>query len=175
MSGLLRSALCVLALAASSRAGCVDRQLLPELSFTLSGQNLEWPCASTRNIYETSGRYIQRNVIATRTQIYKDEAIVAFPRYKPGVPFTLGVVSLKSKGCTGATASPFPCWSIQEEGNCDALQSAVDIVLDVQDILWVLDAGIVNTLEQPVRRCAPKVVAINVKTGKVSCQNSTVQ
>lgn len=33
--------------------------------------------------------------------------------------------------------------------------------------MWVLDVGVVNTLEQPVRRCAPKVVAINVKTQRV--------
>ena len=36
-----------------------------------------------------------------------------------------------------------------------------------QDILWVLDVGIVNTLDQPIRRCSPKVVAFSVKTGKV--------
>lgn len=156
-----------LLLAASSSASpSCDRQLLPELSFSLAGQNIDWPCQSTKNIYESTGRYIPRNVIATRTQIYKDEAIVAMPRYKSGVPFTLGVTSLKSKSCK-PQITPFPCWAIQEEGNCEALQSAVDIVLDVQDILWVLDVGIVNTLEQPVRRCPPKVVAINVKTGKV--------
>lgn len=143
-----------------------EKQLLPELSFTLSGHSLEWPCQSTKNIYETSGRYVARNVIATRAQMYKDEIILAMPRYKPGVPFTLGVVSVKSKDCA-PKVTPFPCWAIQEEGNCQALQSAVDIVLDIQDILWVLDVGIVNSLEQPVRRCPPKVVGINVKTGKV--------
>ncbi|XP_078042777.1 L-dopachrome tautomerase yellow-g [Augochlora pura] len=140
--------------------------LLKDLSLTLSGQTLEWPCQSTKNIYETSGRYIARNVIATRTQVYKDQAILAMPRYKAGVPFTLGVVSLKANECT-PTVAPFPCWAIQEEGNCQALQSAVDIVLDMQNILWVLDVGIVNTLEQPVRRCPPKVVGIDVKSGKV--------
>ncbi|XP_076287426.1 major royal jelly protein 1-like [Lasioglossum baleicum] len=140
--------------------------LLKDLSVTLSGQTLEWPCQSTKNIYETSGRYIARNVIATRTQVYKDQAILAMPRYKSGVPFTLGVVSLNSKECTPKVA-PFPCWAIQEEGNCQALQSVVDIVLDMQNILWVLDVGIVNTLEQPVRRCPPKVVGIDVKSGKV--------
>ncbi|CAK9829357.1 Major royal jelly protein 1 [Anthophora retusa] len=132
----------------------------------LSGLSLNWPCQSTKNIYETSGRYISRNVIATRAQIYKDEAILALPRYKPGVPFTLGVLSLKSENCE-PKITPFPCWAIQEEGNCQALQSVVDIVLDMQGILWVLDVGIVNTLEQPVRRCPPKVVGINVKNGKV--------
>ncbi|XP_058808633.1 major royal jelly protein 1-like [Phymastichus coffea] len=149
-----------------SSAGSCDRQLLPELSFNLAGQNLDWPCSISRSIYESSGRYIPRNVIATRMQIYRDEAIVAMPRYKSGVPFTLGVTSLRSRSCT-PQISPFPNWPIQEEGNCEALQSAVDVVLDVQDVLWVLDVGIVNTLEQPVRRCPPKVVGINVKTGKV--------
>ncbi|OAD58400.1 Major royal jelly protein 1 [Eufriesea mexicana] len=132
----------------------------------LSGLSLDWPCQSTKNIYETSGRYIARNVIATRAQIYKDQAILALPRYKPGVPFTLGILSLKSQSCEPKVA-PFPCWAIQEEGNCQALQSAVDIVLDMQDILWVLDVGIVNTLEQPVRRCPPKVVGVSARTGKV--------
>ncbi|OXU28731.1 hypothetical protein TSAR_015692 [Trichomalopsis sarcophagae] len=164
MKLLVVSAL-LLAASAGASPSC-DRQLLPELSFNLAGQNIDWPCQSTKNIYESTGRYIPRNIIATRSQIYKDEAIVAMPRYKSGVPFTLGVTSLKSKSCN-PQVTPFPCWAIQEEGNCDALQSAVDIVLDVQDILWVLDVGIVNTLEQPVRRCPPKVAAINVKTGKV--------
>ncbi|XP_032684644.1 major royal jelly protein 1 [Odontomachus brunneus] len=143
-----------------------DKQVLPELLFILSGQSLDWPCQSTKNIYETSGRYIARNVISTRMQIYKEDAIIAMPRYKPGVPFTLGVMSLKTKDCT-PKVTPFPCWAIQEEGNCQALQSVVDIDLDIQDILWVLDVGVVNTLEQPVRRCPPKVVGINVKSGKV--------
>lgn len=145
---------------------CYGGPVLPQ-SFSLSGLSLNWPCESTRNIYEGNGRYIPRNVIATRAQIYKDRAIVALPRYKPGVPFTLGTLSLKSNNCE-PHITPFPCWAIQEEGNCRALQSAVDIILDMQDILWVLDVGIVNTLEQPVRRCPPKVVGIDVKSGKVS-------
>ncbi|XP_046991538.1 major royal jelly protein 1 [Schistocerca americana] len=147
-------------------AASCDKSLLPELTFTLNGANLAWPCTSTRNIYASSGRYVSRNIIATRVQIFKDEAIVATPRYKPGVPFTLGKLSLKSKDHQ-AVLSPFPCWSLQEEGNCQALQSVVDLFLDPQDILWVLDVGIVNTLDQPIRRCPPKIVAINVKTGKV--------
>ncbi|KAH0954912.1 hypothetical protein HN011_011618 [Eciton burchellii] len=163
--GIPRNSLCLVILSVVSLVVC-EKQLLPELSFVLSGYSLDWPCQSTRNIYETSGRYIPKNVIATRAQIYKDDVIIAMPRYKSGVPFTLGVMSLKTKDCA-PKMTPFPCWAIQEEGNCQALQSVVDIVLDIQDILWVLDVGIVNTLEQPVRRCPPKVVGINVKTGKV--------
>lgn len=43
----------------------------------------------------------------------------------------------------------------------------VDISLDPHGILWVLDTGIVNNLEQPIRRCAPKIVAINTLTNRV--------
>ncbi|XP_046470644.1 major royal jelly protein 1 [Neodiprion pinetum] len=169
MNRFLLGALCafVISVGCASASMSCDKQLLPDLTYSLSGQNLAWPCASTRTIYETNGRYVPKNIIATRIQIYKDEVFVAQPRFKVGVPFTLGVVSLKNKGCA-ATITPFPCWSMQEEGNCGAIQSAVDVFLDAQDILWVLDAGIVYTLEsQPVRRCAPKVLGINVKTGKV--------
>lgn len=137
-----------------------------ERSYNLNGAYLQWPCQSTRNIYTQSGRYISSNIIATRTQIHKDKAYIALPRYKSGVPFTLGVMDLKSKKCH-AKVAPYPCWSMQEEGNCDAFQSVVDLFLDANDILWVLDVGVVNTLEQPVRRCPPKVVGIDVNTDKV--------
>lgn len=143
-----------------------DTDVIPDLSFKLTGSNLAFPCDSTRNIFLTTGRYVKKNIIATRTQIYKDSVIVALPRYKQGVPFTLARFSLKNKECK-ATLIPFPCWSIQEEGNCEALQSVVDIFLDQRELLWVLDVGVVNTLEQPVRRCPPKLVALNARTGQV--------
>ena len=141
-------------------------QILKDLTFQLSGSSLDWPCQSTKNIYVQSSRYIPKSVIMTRAQIHRDEAFVTLPRLKQGVPFTLGKVSLRRGQCVTKVA-PWPCWSLQEEGNCQALQSAVDIFLDPNEILWVLDVGVVNTLEQPVRRCPPKVVGINVKTGRL--------
>lgn len=165
------STLCLLSLVSCALAGCT-KNLIPELSFFPTGKNLVWPHDSTKSAYTTSGRFIPRNIIPTRMQISKDEAIIAMPRLKPGVPITLGVIPLNKKHC-GAIA-PFPCWSVQDEGNCEALQSAIDIVLDFQDILWVLDSGIVNTLTQPIRRCPPKVLGIDIKSGKVSFSNKLV-
>ncbi|KAJ1527763.1 hypothetical protein ONE63_007718 [Megalurothrips usitatus] len=130
------------------------------------GGSFVWPCVSTKNIYKQSKRYVPKSVIATRIQVYGTEAFVALPRFKAGVPATLVKVDLKERGCQ-ADLVPFPCWAVQEEGNCEALQNVVDIFLDSANILWALDAGIVNTLEQPVRRCSPKVLAFDVKTGKL--------
>lgn len=87
-------------------------------------------------------------------------------RYKSGVPVTLAKLSLQAKTCQPKLAA-YPCWTQQEEGNCQTLQSAVDLFLDGENLLWVLDVGIVNTLEQPIRRCHPKILAYDVTTGKL--------
>lgn len=108
-----------------------EKSILPDLTYRLSGNHLEWPCESTKNIYTSTGRYTPRNMIATRAQIYKDTALIAAPRYKSGVPITLGVINMK-KGSCSAPIKPFPCWSLQEEGNCNALQSVVDLFIDDQ-------------------------------------------
>lgn len=160
------SILVVSSLFISGAVAFCSRNLIPDLSFKLTGRDLAFPCESTRNIYKTTGRYVPKNVIATRMQIYRDDAYIALPRNKHGVPFTLAKFSLKSKGCN-AVLVPYPCWSLQEEGNCDALQNVVDLVVDAADTLWLLDIGIVNTLEQPVLRCKPKIVGIDLKSSLV--------
>ncbi|XP_015173895.1 PREDICTED: major royal jelly protein 1-like [Polistes dominula] len=130
------------------------------------GGSFEWPCATTKSMFKNSGRYISKNVIATRAAIFNDEAFLALPRYRSGIPATLARVSLKDRNCQ-ASLHAFPCWSIQEEGSLKALQNVVDLFLDPQDILWVLDTGVIHTLEESVRMCQPKVVAFDVKTGKL--------
>lgn len=108
-----------------------DNSIVPELTFRLGGNNLDWPEYATKNIYTTSNRYIPKNIIATRSQIYRDTAFVAIPRYRSGVPFTLARVDLR-KGKCSVPMAPYPCWASQEEGNCQALQNVVDIFLDRQ-------------------------------------------
>ena len=38
--------------------------------------------------------------------------------------------------------------------------------LSLQRIAWVLDSGITNFLEQPIKRCPPKVYAFNLSNDK---------
>lgn len=138
----------------------------PAQSLLWTGASFAWPCPSTKALYKSSGKYVSKHIIATRAQIAQDSVFLALPRYKAGSPATLVQTDLKQGSCH-TTLKPFPCWSMQEEGNCQALQSAVDIFLDNNDVLWVLDVGVTNSLETPVRRCPPKVIAFSVKTGKV--------
>lgn len=160
----LGSAMAVMPTNYGAVSSLLDKPITPCLEWT--GGSFEWPCPSTKSLYKSSGKYISKNVIATRAQIVGDDVFVALPRYKSGVPATLARTNFK-KGQCSATLKPFPCWASQEEGNCQSLQSVVDIVVDKNDIVWALDVGVVNTLETPVRKCPPKVVAISAKTGKV--------
>lgn len=130
------------------------------------GADFHWPCSTTRALFKSSGKYLNKNNIATRAQIYRDNFFFALPRYKSGIPATLVKTKFR-KGACHTQFEPFPCWSMQEEGKCAALQSVVDLVLDGNDILWVLDTGVVQTLEDPVQKCPPKVMAFNVRTGKL--------
>lgn len=107
---------------------------VPDMRWT--GADFTWPCSTTRALFKGSGKYINKNNIATRAQIYRDTFFVVFPRFKTGVPATLVKTKLK-KGACSTTFEPFPCWSMQEEGKCSAMQSVVDLVLD-GEVLWVL-------------------------------------
>ncbi|KAG8040907.1 hypothetical protein G9C98_001895 [Cotesia typhae] len=130
-----------------------------DLKFFVKGRNLVWPSPDTEQTFSRNGRYDRRSIIGTKIQLFEDQVFIAFPRLKPGVPITLGVAKHGNKNIYEA----FPCWAMQEEGNCDGLQSVVDISVDDNGILWALDTGIVNTLTQPVFRCKPKVFAFNIR------------
>lgn len=45
-----------------------------------TGGSFVWPCPATKSMFKNSGRYVSKNVIASRAAIYNDDAIVALPR-----------------------------------------------------------------------------------------------
>jgi len=137
-------------------------------AYTLNGQNIEWPCTSTKSVYTDTGRYVAKNVIVTRAQVWGDRAFVLTPRFRSGVPFTVSTVRLECEHRCWPVLVPYPCWALHDEGDPNAIQNAVDVYLDPTGVLWVLDSGLVNTMEQPVRRTQPRIFAIDVKTDKVS-------
>lgn len=139
--------------------------ITPDLKW--SGADFTWPCSTTKALLKNSGKFIPKNNIATRAQINRDTVFFTMPRYRKGIPATLVKTKLKRGACS-ATLEPFPCWSMQEEGKCSAMQSVVDLVVDGSDILWALDTGVVETLEdEPLQNCPPKVLAFNIRNGKL--------
>lgn len=89
-------------------------------------------------------------------------------RFRNGVPATLATTCLLANTCD-AQMTPYPCLAVQEEGKCGDLQNAVDLFLDSQDVLWVLDTGVVETLDCcPNRTGPPTVWAFDLCTCKVN-------
>jgi len=65
--------------------------------------------------------------------------------------------------------TPYPSLSVQESGGSGDLQNAVDLFLDAQDVLWVLDTGVVQTLDSEPRRTGPPAVwAFDLNAQKVT-------
>lgn len=62
--------------------GANDVQQKEERNIQWTGGAFEWPCLMTKNMFKNSGRYISKNILATRAAIYKDDAFLALPRYK---------------------------------------------------------------------------------------------
>lgn len=110
-------------------ASCGDQQVFPELNFHPNPNYLSFPCDSTRRIYLSTKRYIPKNFLLTRAQIHQNVVYACAPRLKQGVPFSLAKMTLKKGQCV-PQIEPYPCWSIQEEGNCQAVQSCIDLVHD---------------------------------------------
>ncbi|KAL5239804.1 hypothetical protein ACI65C_007214 [Semiaphis heraclei] len=112
------------------------------------------------NHQETEHAYIPENNLVHRMKIWNNTLYMAIPRFKPGVPATL------CKSFRG-TIKPFPSINIQIVGNCIGMQNIKDIEIDHLGQLWVLDVGKVYDLEKPDYTCDPKLVILDIGTGKI--------
>ncbi|KAL1463690.1 hypothetical protein WDU94_015421 [Cyamophila willieti] len=149
------------AAAADAGDGCLNA-----LRFNL-GSHITWPSSRIKCEYRASGRYVPSNIIHTRAQMCKDKAIVVSPKYKCGVPFTVGEISINVPSKCQTMTHAYPCWELHDECSCDSIINAVDLYLDCKGVLWVLDTGIINTISSPTKKCGPKVVGFHCESGTV--------
>lgn len=93
--------------------------------------------------------YIPRNNLISDVKAFANRLYLTMPRMLPGVPATLGwIVSPNNNGRTDPEIEPFPSWEMNEIGNCSALQFVQGIAIDTDGIMWVVDSGRVETLNQ---------------------------
>jgi len=118
--------------------------------------------------------YDPRAVIYSRFQVTRTgRVIVVSPRFRPGVPFTLG--SFRTAGTTDRSVvepDVLPLPSEPEAHQVETwtppapapLVNVVDLSIeDISDALWLLDVGVVDTMTDSPRRIAPaKVVRLEI-------------
>ncbi|KPJ02794.1 Protein yellow [Papilio xuthus] len=130
-----------------------------------SGGPLHCECEHGVDFWAHGGKYIKDNVIAIKAVSFNDNIYVITPRLKRGVQATVWQII---KGRHGVELDAFPSITDHALADCDAIQNAVDCHLDHLGNLWVLDSGIVDTIDNPRCTCPPKVVVINVVLKKVT-------
>lgn len=62
---------------------------------------------------------------------------------------------------------PYPSWFANRYDSDDSVHNAVDLIVDLNGILWVLDTGVINTLTSPKIVDMPRVIGYCLKTAKV--------
>lgn len=88
--------------------------------------------------------------------------------YREGVPFTLSRITLNGKDQCFNYVLPYPSLESNIVNDYKGIVNAVDIFMDQNGILWILDTGFVNTLEEtPQKDSEAKVLGIDSKIGKV--------
>lgn len=120
-----------------------------------------------------SGEYVPRNVVPTRMAMRNDGTVyLTMPRLFHGVPFTLGAIEYDPCSSTiEPPISPYPCGGAHRSHsiiNNWTLVNVVDIFMDDGGVLWALDVGKVNTLDDTVVVRQPMVFAIDTENNKVS-------
>lgn len=124
--------------------------------------------------------YSPKAVIYSRFQMTQDGRVfVVSPRFRPGVPFTLGTfqVTADNRAVVEPNVLPFPALPqvhrVPNENTADrksdnlpkslSLVNIIDLYLEnTDDSLWLLDIGSVNTMEKPKYVVPPKIIRLDL-------------
>lgn len=142
-------------------------------TFYVSPSRITWSGGGReRAEAERTGAYVPRNVLFTKVRMLGTTAFVLSPRYRPGVPFTVGHFDVADpKQSLEPYVKPFPSAALHDCGRGDGpecLANAVDFALDDSGVLWVLDVGTVHTYgSEPLTVGPPKIWGLDGITGEV--------
>lgn len=116
-----------------------------------------------------SREFIPENNLPLGVDRFRNRLFITTPRWNPGVPATLSYLPLPVED-PSLPLIPYPDWSFHTTSNnpdCSKLVSVYRIFVDECDRLWVLDAGVIDTLTNLQQICPPKVLAFNLETDEL--------
>jgi len=128
----------------------------------------DWSNEQDRHNSIRNRSFIVANNIITGIKVFQKRVYVSVPRWRQGVPSTLNEVVINSKG--EAILKPFPNWSMQEIGNCNAFQYVQSMEIDPNTgQMWIIDTGSTNTRDTSggTSRCNAKIVIYDIESKRL--------
>ncbi|KAL3274487.1 hypothetical protein HHI36_015870 [Cryptolaemus montrouzieri] len=112
------------------------------------------------------------NTVFTGLEITDDRIFVSMPRLWSGVPATLATIPRNMPPGSSPVLQVYPDWSFHSAGrgnvsSCSELVSVYRIRQDSCNRLWVLDSGIMTSLEDFRVVCPPKIIIFDLKTDRI--------
>lgn len=151
----------------SIKSSVIDSNRKPfEIIYQWRLLDFQYPTIDDRQTAITNGEYIPQNNLPLGVDTYKNRLFVTMPRWKQGVPFSLGWLPLPAIEESPAI-QPYPNWNSHtttKEADCTKLMSVYRLFIDECQRLWVIDSGIVNATILPNQICPPKIVVFDLKT-----------
>ncbi|XP_011144820.1 protein yellow [Harpegnathos saltator] len=151
--------------------------VVPLLHVRTQAQKLEtlaqWPLLDFALPYDRDfhEQYQPENVVMTGIEVDWDRIFVSTPRLRAGVPATLSFFPRNVALGSSPQLQAYPSWDWHGAGkgeiNCTRLISVYRTRLDRCNRLWVVDAGVVTSVDDFMPVCPPKVVVFDTKTDQV--------
>ncbi|XP_063230614.1 protein yellow-like [Bacillus rossius redtenbacheri] len=117
------------------------------------------------------GSYVPENNVFTGLEVGWGRVFLSLPRLRTGVAATVATISrsdLRGQLGSAPTLQAYPSWTWHRaEANCSGLISVYRVRADRCDRLWVLDSGVMTSLEDYRPVCPPKLLAFDMRTDRL--------
>ncbi|XP_076287424.1 dopaminechrome tautomerase [Lasioglossum baleicum] len=134
----------------------------------------QWPLLDfTLPNYDQEFRkeYRPENVVPTGIAIANDRVFVSIPRLRAGVPSTLNYIPRSLFTGSSPQLQAYPSWEWHSAGkgslNCSQLISVYRSQIDRCNRLWVVDSGVMTSIDDFRPVCPPKIIIFDLQTDQL--------
>ncbi|KZC05724.1 PREDICTED: protein yellow [Dufourea novaeangliae] len=162
----MKSLICLLSLLVVTTVSHKPFQVI----FQWNTLDVVWPSEEEQQYALTHGDYIPANNFIAGIKLWKGKMYLTLPRWRDGVPVTLGVTSATPVNRnTDPNLEAFPSWAMQKIGDCSAFQFVQSMEIDPVGRMWVIDSGRISHLSVETKTvCPPRLVILDLeKNGEV--------
>ncbi|XP_011302658.1 protein yellow [Fopius arisanus] len=133
--------------------------------FQFNVTDIAWPSDEIKTQVFDKNEYIPVNNAIAGIKVWKGMMYLTVPRWKPGVPVTLGFIPAELiMRDIPPKLHAYPNWDMQTVGDCRAFQFVQSMEIDPKGRMWVLDTGRTETMTtEPKARCNPRLVILDLE------------